>query len=136
MLWISFIIVLSSRFLLILPPEITGIKRVKEFHGWRDFSLQIKNKCEKETILANNYQQASKLSFYLNQEIHALNYRSRTNQFDIWRIDLKEPIEKVCYITDKKEFYGEVIKAPDGKTMQVLKNQSLERLRELKLIER
>lgn len=118
---------------MILPPELTGIKRLKEFHGWRNFSSEIQKKCGEETILANNYQLASKFSFYLNHEIHALNYRSRNNQFDLWRIDLREPMKKVCYLTDKKEFYGEVVRSPDGKTMHIVKNESMERLRELKL---
>jgi len=131
-LWISFITVFSSRILLILPPESVGIKRLKEFHGWKNFSFEIKKRCEEGSILANNYQMASKISFYLDQEIHALNYRSRMNQFDIWRFDLKEPTKDVCYITDKKEFHGEPILGPDGKTMHIVKNESMERLRELK----
>ena len=128
-----FITVFFSRIVLILPPESVGIKRLKEFHGWRNFSFEIKKRCDKDTIFANNYQIASKLSFYLDQEIHALNYRSRMNQFDIWRFDLKEPTRDVCYITDKKEFHGELINSPDGKTMRIVKNVSMERLRELKL---
>jgi hypothetical protein len=132
----SFLTILLTRFLFLTSPEITGIKRLKEFHGWRNWTRDIQNKCEERLILANTYQIASKLSFYLNREIGALNYHSRKNQFDYWSFEGKSPTNKVCYITDKKEFQGEHVETPDGKILKIVKNQSLEMLWELKSIQR
>jgi hypothetical protein len=136
LLWASSLTVIFSRILLILPPETFSIRRLNEFNGWRTFSIEVQKKCSGLPILANSYQIASKLSYYLDLEIGALNYHSRRNQFDIWMFDLKLPNNNVCYITDKKGFVGETIYAPDGKTLQIVKNMSIEGLRELKLTQR
>lgn len=130
----SFLFVFLIRFLFLFSPEKIGIKRLKEFHGWKSWSHSIKNQCgETGEILANNYQVASKLSFYLNKEIGALNYRSRKNQFDYWKFEAKiSPSSNVCYITDKREFQGDLILAPDGKTLRLVKNIPLQSLWELK----
>ena len=132
----SFFIVMVSRILFLIPPETTGVKRIKEFNGWRNWAGHISDQCKEFPIMANSYQIASKLSFYLDREIHSLNYHSRKNQFDYWRFDKEIPTNKVCYITDKKEFSGDEVITPDGKILKIVKNQSLERLWELKSIQR
>lgn len=127
----SFIIVMSARLLFLLPPEVVKIKRLKEFHGWEQWALEVKEKCG-PAILANSYQIASKLSFYLNQEIGALNYHSRKNQFDYWRFEANLPTKEVCYVTDKQEFSGETLDTPEGKSLKLVKNQDIEALWALK----
>ena len=136
LLTVSFLIVMVSRILFLIPPEATGIKRINEFHGWRNWAQETARQCQDHQILANSYQVASKLSFYLDKEISALNYQSRKNQFDYWRFDKELPTNKVCYITDKKEFSGNEVITPDGKILKMVKNQSLEKLWELKSIQR
>ena len=128
----SFFIVMVSRILFVIPAEKTGLKRIKEFNGWRNWASLVSDQCKDYSIMANSYQIASKLSFYLDREIHSLNYHSRKNQFDYWRFDKEIPTNKVCYITDKKEFSGDEVITPDGKILKIVKNQSLERLWELK----
>jgi 4-amino-4-deoxy-L-arabinose transferase-like glycosyltransferase len=115
----SFLIVIVARLLFLFPPETLGIKRLKEFNGWHDWASLVKEKCS-GTLVANSYQIASKLSFYLNREVHSLNYHSRKNQFDIWRWDLVNPIKEVCYLTDKKEFSGTPLVTPDGKELTLV----------------
>lgn len=132
----SFAIVVGGRILFVVPPGILPIKRLMEFHGWKEWSFGVKKICGDRPILANSYQIASKLSFYLEHEINALNYHSRKNQFDYWRFDKNLPTKEVCYITDKAEFQGEEIRTPEGKTLRILKNESLERLWSLKYNER
>lgn len=134
--WASFIIVMSARFLLVLPPDMIKIKRLKEFHGWEKWTQEVKATCGETPLLANSYQIASKLSYYLKQEVNALNYHSRKNQFDYWRFDKEIPTKEVCYITDKAEFQGQETVTPEGKTLRILKNESLERLWSLKYNER
>lgn len=132
LLWISFVLVVLLRVVFVIPPELVKIKRAGEFHGWEKWAKDVATLCETENIVANSYQIASKLSFYLNKEITALNYHSRKNQFDYWRFDKELPTKEVCYVTDKSEFQGQPIATPDGKTLQVLKNQGLEYLWQLK----
>lgn len=133
LLVISFTIVMSSRLLLILPVE-NKLTRLKEFHGWKNWAQVIQEKCGQERkILTNSYQYASKLSFYLNQEIHALNYHSRKNQFDYWNYASDYSTKELCYITDKQQFTGNEVVTPDGKSLKIVFGLKLEELLNLKL---
>lgn len=128
----SFGIVLFARILLVVDPGKTGLKRLKEFHGWKQWAQDVQYVCQDKPILANSYQIASKLSFYLNTEISALNYHSRKNQFDYWKFHDQLPTKEVCYITDKAEFEGVLQNTPEGKTLRIVKNQSMDSLLKLK----
>jgi hypothetical protein len=132
LLYISFAIILLARCALLFSPTQLNIKRLGEFHGWKSWSEEVKKSCQELPLMANSYQIASKLSFYLNSEIHALNYRSRKNQFDYWRFDQSQPTNQVCYITDKNEFSGEKLITPDGKNVLIVKNLGLDWLWGLK----
>lgn len=132
----SFLLAVVARLLFVVPPSWVNVKRLKEFHGWKAWSLEVQSRCEGRPILANSYQIASKLSYYLEQEINALNYHSRKNQFDYWRFDKNLPTKEVCYITDKNEFAGETTITPEGKRLILAKNESIERLWALKYNER
>ena len=135
LLGVSFAVIMVARILFVLPPEMVKIKRLKEFHGWSDWALKVRSECGESPILANSYQIASKLSFYLQQEISALNYHSRKNQFDYWKWDRKIPTDQVCYVTDKRAFPGEIIFTPEGKELRLVKNQDLKALWALKYSE-
>lgn len=130
LLYASFSLVILARLILVVEPETFGIKRQREFHGWKSWSLELSKRCS-GSLLANNYQIASKLSFYLRTAVPALNFHSRKNQFDLWRFDqnLKDP---VCYVTDKEEFTGESIQTPEGKSLKFVTNKTIEELRSLK----
>lgn len=128
----SFSLVVIARLLFLLPSDLVAIKRLKEFQGWKMWSQDIKYVCEGKPILANSYQIASKLSFYLQEEVSALNYHSRKNQFDYWRFDRRIPTKEVCYVTEKNDFGGIEFKTPEGKSIRIVKNQGLEQLWELK----
>lgn len=129
LLLISFVILLTARLALILE---LPIKRSREFHGWKDWTAYLSRRCE-NPWLANNYQMASKLSFYLNKPVHALNYKSRKNQFDFWKPDENYyKTEKVCYLTNSKEFGGELIETPEGKALFIVRDRSLKELFEIK----
>ena len=132
LLYCSFIIIVLVRVLFVLPESIVNIKRINEFKGWKVWSKEIQRDCEGKPLLANSYQIASKLSYYLNTEIGALNYHSRKNQFDFWRFEQNLPTKEICYVTDKRDFEGKQITSPDGKSLRVVKNQSIEALLKLK----
>lgn len=121
-LGVSFGVVMVARVLFLFELETIRMRRLKEFHGWKQWAQIVNEKCQ-EPIMANSYQIASKLSFYLNRPIHALNFHSRKNQFDYWMHDKDYYLtSEVCYVTDKKrEFPGELILTPDGKKLHVVK---------------
>lgn len=131
-LYASFALVLLVRIIFVLPTDLVPVKRLKEFKGWKQWAQDIQYVCGDEGILANSYQIASKLSYYLNKEVGALNYHSRKNQFDYWRFDKNLPTKGVCYVTDKADFEGILFKTPEGKILKIVKNQSMESLLKLK----
>jgi 4-amino-4-deoxy-L-arabinose transferase-like glycosyltransferase len=132
LLFTSFTIVMSARVLLVIPVKMLPIKRLNEFQGWEAFSVQVKERC-RGPILANTYQIASKLSFYLQEPIHALNYQSRKNQFDFWVPNETYYLSpKLCYLTDKKQFDGEEIVTPEGKKLRLIRDFSPTGLSDLK----
>jgi hypothetical protein len=117
---LSFVLIFIARILLVFDPEVVKIKRLKEFHGWKNWAKTIETKCS-DPILANTYQMASKLSFYLDRPIHALNLGSRKNQFDYWTPATDYYLTpRVCYVTDKKQFEGEIVLTPDGKNLKLV----------------
>jgi hypothetical protein len=126
--WVKFLLVASivpvfiARFLLPFTSQQVPIKRLSEFHGWRAWAEEINAKCTKP-ILANSYQIASKLSFYLDRPIHALNLGSRKNQFDYWEPNSAYYLSpEVCYVTDKKQFEGGLTVLPDGKNYKIVQD--------------
>lgn len=127
---ISFAFVMVARFVIILPAELAP-KRLGEVKGWKAWAQALDARCE-GTLMANTYQIASKLSFYLQQEVHALNYHSRKNQFDYWRFDQRKPMEKVCYITDAQDLTGEPVTTPEGKALKLVDSFTLEELLKMK----
>ncbi len=124
----SFFIVFLARIAFLFPN--LPLKRIAEFHGWKEWASVIQEKCGSTKILANSYQIASKLSYYLNREVSALNYKSRKNQFDFWKWDISG---EVCYITDKAEFQGEEILTPEGKSLKIVKHLTGENLMLVKI---
>ncbi len=132
LLYTSFALVIVARLVFLMPESLVSLKRIKEFKGWSTWSLEMKKQCGDKKLMANSYQIASKLSFYLNDEIQALNYQSRKNQFDYWRFDQNYQTKEVCYITDKANFEGLEIKTPEGKDLKFVTNLSLDQLIELK----
>ena len=127
----SVAIVMVGRILFVMDPAVVKIRRLKEFHGWKAWAALVNQKCG-QPILANTYQIASKLSYYLNQPVHALNWHSRKNQFDIWEPDADYyQTKEVCYITDKREFQGESLETPEGKTLTLVRNFKPAELKDL-----
>lgn len=132
-LYVCLALTLLARFVLVLPPNTLNIKRQAEFHGWRDWAIKVKDLCgEDSNIMANSYQIASKLSFYLNREVPALNYHSRKNQFDYWKFEDAFGSDEVCYITDKREFQGIMIETPEKKKLNIVTSFKTSELLKLK----
>lgn len=131
LLLISFTLAISIRSLFLLPNDF-GIKRLKEFKGWSVWAKEVEKECGSSQIMANTYQIASKLSFYLNKDIPALNYQSRRNQFDVWKFGQENLSKEVCYLTDKAAFEGKIIPTPDDKNLKLVINKSMVELLNVK----
>lgn len=132
-LLISFVLVLVLRLIFFFPS--IAPKRINEFVGWDTWAHKVEEVCQDKAILANTYQLASKLSFYLERKVHALNYRSRKNQFDYYGFEKNYQSDAlVCYLTDKDDFNGDEIVTPEGKKLTVVKDFSINELLEKKRI--
>lgn len=126
----SFVVVMLARLLLVLPSTWVPVKRLGEFHGWGDWSLKVKRDCGNLPIVANSYQIASKLSFYLEEQIPALNLYSRKNQFTYWGFEKALPDQAVCYLTDKAEFQGAEFETPDHRKIKIVTGHTVSELRD------
>ncbi|HLT22096.1 MAG TPA: glycosyltransferase family 39 protein [Bacteriovoracaceae bacterium] len=122
---VSFVLVLVLRLIFFFPS--IAPKRINEFKGWKEWALEVEGICQELPVVANTYQVASKLSFYLNKKVHSLNYRSRKNQFDYYGFERNYPEGPVCYLTDK-DFTGEEILTPEKKRLKVVKDFSMAEL--------
>ncbi|HXH31773.1 MAG TPA: glycosyltransferase family 39 protein [Bacteriovoracaceae bacterium] len=128
LLKVSLCLVISARLLLLFPPQNLGIRRLGEIHGWKDWTRSIKSTCGHRPIITHNYQLASKFSYYLQQDSPAFNYRSRSNQFDLWGTPEINPTEEVCYITNKFTSEEFNIFTPDGINLILITDRSLKEL--------
>jgi 4-amino-4-deoxy-L-arabinose transferase-like glycosyltransferase len=121
---LSLIMTLFAKSLFIFP-DLIKVKRLSEFHGWESWSKEIKAECENYPIVANTYQLASKLSFYLKQDITSLNVESRLNQFEFWDMENKLLGEEVCWVAKQRLVSGIIKNTPDGKNLVLVKEVKL-----------
>jgi 4-amino-4-deoxy-L-arabinose transferase-like glycosyltransferase len=127
---VCFVICLLARIVFVIPTF--KMKRLTEFRGWKSWAQMVQSECENRPIMANAYQVAAKLSFYLDRDVPALNYHSRKNQFDYWQFENEFTSDEVCYLTDKSEFSGSNVETPEGKTQILVTNRTLTELLKLK----
>jgi 4-amino-4-deoxy-L-arabinose transferase-like glycosyltransferase len=125
LMWSSLGLVLVGRAILIFPPDLPVFKRGKEFHGWKKWSEDVRASAGDCKLAANRYQIASKLSFYLGEEVPALNVGTRLNQFEFWDWEKTWGNQEVCWVTERQIFPGEPVPTPDGKKLVLVKGQEL-----------
>jgi len=123
--YFSFVTVMAGRLLMIAPPEWHSLKRAHEFHGWPEWAKDVKVRAGDCRLAANRYQFASKLSFYLQEDVPALNVGTRLNQFEFWDWPEEWPVGDVCWVTERRIFPGEPATTPDGKKLVLVKGFSL-----------
>ncbi len=119
-------LVFAARVILVLPPDWHPFKRGHELHGWQRWSEDVRVKAGTCRLAANRYQFASKLSFYLKEDVPALNVGTRLNQFEFWDWQQDWGSEEVCWVTERRSaFPGERVTTPDGKKLVLVKGFSL-----------
>lgn len=78
--------------------------RFNELAGWKSWRIPLIRKiCGDLKVVADNYQYASKVGFYLGRPLPALHLGSRNSHFGL--INLEQaiaPDEPICYLTTKK----------------------------------
>lgn len=105
-LWINFGLVLIFRILLISPWAANYIPRMAELHHWPSLAQDIRQKCESKIMFANGYQMASKLSYYLKEDIWALHLTGRQSEFSFisQKMDnqsfANSSSREICFVTD------------------------------------
>jgi 4-amino-4-deoxy-L-arabinose transferase-like glycosyltransferase len=124
----SVILVVAVKLLMSMPGTETWATRLKEVRGWKAWSLSVAQNTSDCDLIANTYQVAAKLSFYAQREIPSLNMRSRANQFDFWRWQKWLRGKPVCWLTDSKGYPGAEWVTPQGNTLRLVRNMSLEEL--------
>lgn len=118
----SVAIIFLARVVMVLPPELHWLKRGGEFHGWQKWAHDVRAKAGPEcALVANRYQIASKLSFYLKATVPALNVGTRLNQFEFWDLEQQLMDRPVCWVTQLKIYPGEPVVTPDGKNLILVK---------------
>ncbi len=120
----SLVIIFTAKVVLVFP-GIFPLKRIAEFHGWKNWALEIEKNNPDCVIAANRYQYASKLSFYLGKDISALNVRSRRNQFDYWDRSYMEN-KAICWVAEQDIFPSEAIDTPTGQKLTIVKGVPFE----------
>ena len=116
-----------------IPAAQTWVPRLGEIHGWREWAQRLASATPDCELVANRYQIAAKLSFYLKKEIFSLNIGSRPNQFDIWRFDERLRGKPLCWLTNNnKDFPATRWFTPEGKRLFLVRGVRLETLLALK----
>jgi hypothetical protein len=128
----SLILVLAAKSVVAIPAAKTWVPRLGEIHGWREWAQRLASATPDCELVANRYQIAAKLSFYLKKEILSLNIGSRPNQFDIWRFDKRLRGKPLCWLTNNKDFPATRWFTPDGKRLFLVRGVRLETLLALK----
>lgn len=126
-------LVVAARLMIVAPADWYGVKRLSEVHGWKSWAHSIAQQTPGCSLAANTYQVASKLSFYLQRQVPALNVKSRLNQFEFWDWEKTwDPDREVCWITSGKYPGAIDVTGPDGKKLVLVKGKKLSDILSLK----
>jgi 4-amino-4-deoxy-L-arabinose transferase-like glycosyltransferase len=107
---VSFLILFTMRIVLAFS-EKAYVHRMGEMVGWKAYAQEIIKAAGNTPVVANSYQDASKLSFYSGRLIPSLNVNGRRNQFDLWGLSYEFEGKKVLFLNNYLGL-GEKIKNP------------------------
>lgn len=126
-------LMIGMKLILIKPStffDLSQENRINEIVGWKNKKIpQIMNECQGLTLIADSYQIASKLSFYLDLKIPAMHFGSRDSQYNYLNYKMKvKPSELVCYLTSKKLKGSVKIESGYKDPVYILKDVKLSRI--------
>ena len=84
------------------PAAAGWLPRADEVHGWRAWAEQLDRATPNCTLVANRYQVAGKLSFYLQRDVPSLNIAASDNQWSLWDVDPALRGRTLCWITHRR----------------------------------
>lgn len=98
-------ILLVFRVHLLAPLTIMKKDRIWDFYGGKTFAQTVKKTAAGHKIVANRYQDASILNFYLNETyvIPAVNLNARASQYSIWQFEKALCGQDVAFVNDQAE---------------------------------
>ena len=94
------LMLLRAQFIFAFFQTDLAFDRTSEFNGWPEFAAEVKAVAGERRVVANSYQMASKLSFYLNQKVPSMNIFTKGNEYDLWLLDRELVGEDVVFIND------------------------------------
>lgn len=105
--------------------------RLHEISFWKNERIPIIQEiCEDRPIVADTYQIAAKLSFYLDQKIPALHYGSRSSQYTLLGLsDDIDPEGKICFLSSVPRQVSVRIETMYKDPIYVVKETSLSELK-------
>lgn len=96
---LSIPVFLIVRLVLAFPGEVY-FHRMGEIVGWKIYTREVMQKAGNLPLMANTYQEASKLSFYSGRLIPSLNLNGRRNQYDLWNLAVDYEGKKVILLNN------------------------------------
>ena len=123
----SVIFVLAVKLFIAVDGSEKIVRRLGEIRGWKAWSQALASATPDCVLVANRYQIAAKLSFYLNRRVPSLN-NSRANQFDFWGWERDLGETPVCWITSKSRYPGEEWRTPEGKKLYLVRGRTVDQL--------
>ena len=123
----SVILLLALKLFIAVDGSEKIVRRIAEIRGWKAWARALAGAAPDCALVANSYQIAAKLSFYLNRNVPSVNH-SRPNQFDFWNLERGLKGQPVCWITSKADETGNEWRTPQGKRLYLIKYQTIEHL--------
>jgi len=124
----SVALVLAVKIAVAVPATQYLVPRLGEVHGWRTWSREVANATPDCELVANRYQIAAKLSFYLKRQVLSLNINARPNQFDIWHFDGELRGKQLCWLTGKTSLPATELLTPEDKHLYLVRDVQLSTL--------
>lgn len=79
-----------------------------EFHGHQEFAREVETKRKGLSIVADRYQEASLLSFYLREKVPVLTVNGRKSQYDLWNDIERYEGQTVMFLSKSQTDSGDV----------------------------
>lgn len=124
----SVVLILAAKLFLVFPVAQPWVPRLGEIHGWKAWAQKLGEMTPECELVANRYQFAAKLSFYLDREILSLNINGRPNQFDVWGFEDRLRGKNLCWLTSETDLPATELFTPENHKVLLVRDVRLETL--------
>lgn len=118
----SILLFMGLRVMMIFPSDsiVSVYQKWGEFHDWERFLAEIQAVGPGRPILADSYQNASKLSFYSGEVVPSMNQYAPGNEFDLWNFEAQYNGKDVLVLIGESNRGGTEVISPKGEKMYVI----------------